>query len=405
MKSILLTTTALIAVAGASFADGHTGVTFTGNTEFGYNSWKDEDKGEVVGDEFGFYLNTDLDVLGTAALDNGITASAGFEIDVVSDATFGDLSADEFIATLATETASVSIGDQDFAAESHWAAAGDMESDGFSNNDGEGSFRADMSFGSVDTSISAVFADAAGGLAREDDTFKEEYDQLSFGVSGDFGMFSFAAAYQEKSSDNGVTTIADVTDYDPSGQNDDFTLNEVYGVSAGVSVAGADITLAYAKISDVADEDETSTGIQVAYPFGPVTATVYYVSEDDAANEDNFGATIAYASGPVTVTLDYDNDQKVQKVALDGTYDLGNGLTILAGVYEQSDDDGTTTVNGEVYDNEGTDYYVAAVYDLGSGAEVLVSYAEADAGGTISDDEVGGPDYQAGTTVEVSFSF
>ena len=48
-------------------------------------------------------------------------------------------------------------------------------------------------------------------------------------------------------------------------------------------------------------------------------------------------------------------------------------------------------------------FYVAGDYDLGSGAALLVSYAEDD--DDIDGDEIGGPEYQRGTTVEVSFEF
>ncbi len=53
----------------------------------------------------------------------------------------------------------------------------------------------------------------------------------------------------------------------------------------------------------------------------------------------------------------------------------------------------------------GDAFYVAGEYDLGSGAMLLVSYAEANDAGFAGDDEVGAPEYQVGTTVEVSFKF
>ncbi|MBE0414335.1 porin, partial [Yoonia sp.] len=111
----------------------------------------------------------------------------------------------------------------------------------------------------------------------------------------------------------------------------------------------------------------------------------------------NWGIKVAYADGPIKAALDYQDDQGVIKVALDASYDVGNGLTLLAGMYDQSDS------NDARFD--GTDYYVAATYDLGGGAELLVSYADAETGDAIDDDEVGGPDYQVGTTVAVTFSF
>ena len=386
MKSILLTTTAIVAFAGAAFADGHAGVTFGGDFTLGYNDDNDDDNAVIIGDNDGFYWEGDLNVSGSAALDNGVTAGVSFEFDIVDETNGQAIVSDGVVLSLTTDNAGIYLGDTAFAAETQWSAAGDMEADGFSEQDGENVLRGDVNVAGVSASISYVLTDAAG-VATDDDPTADEVDQLSVGVSGDFGMFSMAAAYQEESS--GVAGL-----YDPVTANGDFNASEVFGISAGVAVAGADIRVAYASNETL---DENSTGIQVSYPFGPVTGTVYYVSEDDGSDEDNYGVTVAYSDGPIAVTLDYDYDQGVNKVGLDGSYNVGNGFTILAGVYDQSDD---ATVA-----NNGTDTYIAGVYDLGGGAELLVSYADAETAGAIGDDEVGGPDYQVGTTVEVSFSF
>ncbi len=448
MKSILLTTTAIVAFAGAAAADGHAGVTLGGDFTLGFNDDNDDDNALIIGDNDGFYWEGDLNVTGTAALDNGVTAGVSFEFDIFDETNGQAVVSDGVVMSLTTDTAGLFLGDTSFAAETQWSGAGDMEADGFSEADGENVLRGDVSFGGFDASVSYVLTHAAGGfvdaavgtdpltgpvedfdedgdgvidagsgaalqadidaaLAAGDLTNDEEVDQLSIGVSGEVGMFSMALAYQEESVSAGLGAAADLLPeddvdalvdaglYAPKVANGDFNEAEVFGISAGVNLAGADITLAYAQTSGIdGGDDESSTGIQVAYPFGPVTGTVYYVSEDDGSDEDNYGVTVAYADGPIAVTLDYDYDQGVNKVALDGSYDVGNGFTVFAGVYDESDSD-----------DEGTDAYIAGTYDLGGGAELLVSYADAERDGTIGDDEVGGPDYQVGTTVEVSFSF
>jgi outer membrane protein OmpU len=381
MKSILLTTTAIVAFAGAAFADGHAGVSFSGDFTLGFNDDNDNDDAVVIGDD-GFYWEGDLNVTGTAALDNGVTASATWEFDIADETNGQATVSDNVLLSLTTDSAGLYLGDTSFAAETQWKSAGDMEADGFSEADGENVLRGDVTVAGIEASISLALTNADGDLVSDDTD--EDYDQLSFGASGDLGMFSFAVAYQEES------TFAPYF----SAANGDFNDSEIFGISAGVSVAGADITLAYASNETI---DENSTGIQVAYPFGPVTATVYYVSEDDGSGEDNYGATVAYSDGPIKVKLDYDYDQGVSKTGLDGSYDVGNGLTVLAGLYDQSDDAAAA--------NNGTDFYVAGTYDLGGGAKLLISYAEAETAGAIGDDEVGGPDYQVGTTVQVSFSF
>jgi hypothetical protein len=71
------------------------------------------------------------------------------------------------------------------------------------------------------------------------------------------------------------------------------------------------------------------------------------------------------------------------------SYDMGNGLALMAGYYDEE-----SWTDAEMY--------VAASYDLGGGAALLVSYVDEDMEG---DDEMGPADYQLGTTVELSFAF
>ena len=397
MKSILLTTTAIVAFAGVAAADENAGVTFGGDFTIGYN----DDDGfpaaytgtdTVLGDNDGFYWEGDLNVGLSQTLDNGLTAGVSFEFDIVDESNGQETFSDGWTLYLMSDTAGLYWGDTSFAAESLWSSAGDMESDGFSEADGENVLRGEVSVAGIDAAVSYALSDADGN-ATDSGAFTEEVDQLSVAASGTFGMVTIGAAYQEES-----IAIGGASTYDPNGENGDFNLNEIFGISAGVAVGGADITVAYASNETTGNN---STGIQVAYPFGPVTGTVYYVSEDDGSDEDNYGVTVAYADGPIAVTLDYDYDQGVNKVGIDGSYDVGNGLTVLAGMYDQSDDTG----DFDGISNEGTDFYIAGTYDLGGGASVLVSYADAETGGAFDDDEVGGPDYQVGTTVEVSFKF
>ncbi len=79
MKSILLTTTALVAFAGAAVADGHTGVSFGGDAALGYN--------DTTGDYDGFYWDSTLNVGYAQDLDNGVTAGVKFNIDIQEDGT------------------------------------------------------------------------------------------------------------------------------------------------------------------------------------------------------------------------------------------------------------------------------------------------------------------------------
>jgi len=115
MKSILLTSTALVAFAGAAAADGHAGIGFTGEATLGYNT-NDSNNDAAVATE-GFFWDSSVDVTMTAALDNGLEATATFGFSV-ADNNLGDtVSSGDFVLSLAGENASLTFGDVDPVAE------------------------------------------------------------------------------------------------------------------------------------------------------------------------------------------------------------------------------------------------------------------------------------------------
>jgi hypothetical protein len=378
MKNILLASTAIVAFAGAAFAEGHTGVTFSGVASLGYN---DTDVDDLIldDDNDGFYADVEITIGLVAELDNGLTAAASIDFEDMFDGAGANGDDDAFDGdyelSLTSDMAGLYYGDTQFAAERMWVSAGDMESDGFSEADGEEALRGEVTYGNVMAQLSYAIADATGARNTGDDL-----EQLSLGVSADVGNFNVVVAYQEEFS-NAVDGAAYVA------ANGDITNSEMFGLSVGTSFSGADIRVAYAS-DETTGED--STGVQVAYPFGPVTATVYYVSESEALG-DNWGANLAYSNGPVAVSFDYDDDQGTEKYGLEGSYNVGNGIMVYAGYlfFEGLADEDA--------------FYVAGTYDLGSGAEFLVSYADGD--DAEYEDEIGAGEYQSGTTVEISFAF
>ncbi len=368
MKRILLTSTALFVLAGAAAAE----VSFSGTATLGYNT--DENSGFTGDDHEGFYWDGNIAVSLSQELDNGVTASADFDFDF-SDEDLGQaLESGGVVLSLSSDLGSLIYGDTAFAAETYWASAGDMEQDSFSEADGETVLRGELVYGTITAGLSYVVANSDGDRVNTDLTADAEVDQLSVGMTASFGAVSVALAYQEESS-------ASAGFYSGNG---DFNQDEVLGISATAAFAGADITVAYATNST---DDEDSIGLKVAYPFGPVTGTVYYVEESNG--DPNVGVNIAYADGPISVTLDFQDDQGTAIMGLEGSYDLGNGLEIFAGYLTE--------------DNQDDRFYVAGSYDLGGGASLLVSYAEDD--GNVDEDEIGAGDYQRGTTIEVSLEF
>jgi predicted porin len=156
-------------------------------------------------------------------------------------------------------------------------------------------------------------------------------------------------------------------------------------LKVSATVAGADVAVGY--FND-ATADLQSLGVSASMPVGAVTVTASYVNETNAADtaENNWDVSAKYAEGAITATVKTDESDDW---AIEGTYDMGNGLTVAAGLADAGDD-----------------MYVGGTYDLGGGASLLVSYADdSDADEEGADNDIGAQDYQVGTTVAVSFKF
>lgn len=396
MNRILLTSTALVAFAGAAAADGHTSISHAFSGKLGYTNNTNINEPDAAiaaagnaGNSFGedgFFWEGNLKTTATAALDNGITAGAYFEVTVAEDSTASggdddgiDLVASDFVLSLTSDTASLYFGDTAPAGKKYFSAAGDMESDGFSTDSDSNVLRGDVSFSGFNASVSTIVDDAA-----------DEATQLAVGLGGSFGAFTFGLGYQEAS-----------TFVDAEG---DYNSSEVLGVSIGGTFAGATVTAAYAvDTNDGVGQSMNATqsaGVQLKYPFGPVTATAYYVMETQDAGGDlnpNYGVQVDYADNGIALTAKYRSEGGNTTTAdpraewnVEGSYDLGNGLTVLAGALNENEGDDV-------------DFYAGAKYNLGAGAEALVVFA-ADKDGDQAD-EIASGEYDPGLTVQVSFTF
>lgn len=408
MKSILLTSTAIVAFAGAASAE----VTWGADAEFGYNE-------EV---ENGFYFDGGLALATTAGMMMGLEAGIGLDVDLnfsdnsADDGDFGgtfsdiDIDGSDFVVFVRNDVSGLYIGDTETATEQHWAGTTNMEQDGFLEvgdvddgaDDGDfvdGVMRADLTFGAVSTSVSYFFAD--NDIADVEDDDGDDLNGLrglQLGISADLGQFTVGMAYQEEVSDalvnaedldNDEEGIIGETDLSSDGNG---SIDELIGVYAGTTFAGASVKLAYASNETT---DENSTGIEVGYTFGPVTATVFYSSESDDDIDDNYGLGLAYDGGPLQVTTYY-HDGNDEEIGLEGNYDFGNGLVIYAGYVDSADDD----------EENREEYYVSGEYDLGGGAALIASYGEVGSEYDGDLDEVGNAyETNEGATIAISFSF
>jgi hypothetical protein len=361
-SAILLASVALTAFAGAAAAE----VSFNGTGVLGYNN--DTNAAAGADDNYdGFYWEGTLNIGASAELDNGLTAAGSFNFEFMEsdNANSGQtLSSDDFVVSLSSDTASLTFGDTGTSANKMWKSAGDMEADGFTSDwtdftNSKAVLRGDVSFGNVAVSASTV-------IDSED-----QAAQTSVGISADLGMATVVAAYEEAPTGTLVAPAAT----DANGK-------ETTAVSVAFDAAGATVVVAYADNST-----NESTGVKVTYPMGDVTVAAYYV--DESNGDANLGLNVAYAAGPVSVSADFQDDQGESKTGVNMSYDMGNGLALMAGYYDEE-----SWADAEMY--------VAASYDLGGGAALLVSYVDED---IENDDEVGPNDYQLGTTVELSFAF
>jgi outer membrane protein OmpU len=323
----------------------------------------------------------------SATLDNGLTASASFDINIANDDDADVVDFDDYTLSLTSEMGGLYYGVTAFAAESLWQSAGDMAGDSFSEADNDIALRGELTFGSVTAAVSTVIEDSNGLEADDDAT------QLSVAAVADLGNFTVGFAYQEESgtftSDDGITSV------NVAGGGD-LNADEVLGLFASTTVAGFDVALAYAEETN---SGESSVGLEVGYTMGDITLGAYFVSEDvpTSTEDQSYGVSVGYASGPIALAAYFNTDLGNDEYALQGSYDLGNGLVMTAGMID-GDDAG---------DNDFANFIVAD-YDLGGGASVMASFAEGNNATTDASDDIdtfGGYELKAGTTIELSFAF
>ncbi|MEL6914832.1 MAG: porin [Pseudomonadota bacterium] len=374
MKRILLASTAIVAFAGAAAADGHAedGVSFAGDAEFGWN------------DEFdnGFFWSVGGTLSYAATLNNGLkaTVSGDIEFNNSDESTLdgNEIEIDDLVISLSSDMASLAFGDTPPAADALFSSpVTNLDGDSFADEGDAEALGEDgvligrVSFGETEVGVSYYVFDA-----NEGDT-DDDFQNLQLGATSSFGGVDVTFGYQE-----GV----------------DGVLQEIYAIGASTTLGGAEVGFAYAKEDGLGgDSDVESIGVQGAFTFGAVTATVFYVSQDPV--DDNYGIALDYADGPITVGFLF-HDGNDEDLQLNATFDAGNGLTLFGGYRDERETGGGAEGSTVVY--------VGGDYDLGNGANLRVSYAEIDEGpgDDLTRDELGAAeDVKEGVTVAVSFDF
>lgn len=347
MKSILLASTAAFAFAGAATAE----TTFGGTAKLGYNT--------VLGGAGDFYGDATLNVGFEQVLDNGLTFSGGFDVELVLDGVGLPMTVTGFNAMVASDTASLAFGafDNGVAFDAYTGVDGMVAK--ISESDITMGLVGKAMFGGFEVAASLDMAAAPG----------DHPDQLEIAVTGDLGGASVGFGYEHDTGN--------------------------IGLGASTTVGGADVAFAFAQTT------ETSIGLSGSMPVGPVTVGAYFASNSVSA--DAYGLTVDYAAGAITAGFGINNlsvwdvsfgyaegavavdasFNSIDQVKVEGSYAMGNGLVMYAGFLS-----GPVAVN-----------YVAAEMDLGGGAAVIGSWADAVAASATAQD------YLEGITVELSFAW
>ena len=357
MKNILLTSTALVAFAGAAAAGGHTSVSFGGEASAEYNTLD------------GYSTAAEMTASASATLDNGLTASTSFTLETTN---FGSGQFQAGSVSLSSDTASLTFGTAVVGAV--FAATEDAYAIGSGGvDDGEvAGIAASATFGATTLVVSGEINAIA---AVADDPTTTDVDETAV-VDTTFENIEV-----------GVTTSA-------AGWNLGFGLagNE-YAMTAAGTAGGATVGFSMSSNND--------WDVSVDYPVGAVTVS----ASTDEANVWEIGAAYAADGVSAGIVLSPDNAWELSagydangmvvaatfasddSMSLGATYDMGNGLTVGAGM--------------ETTDASVTTNYAFGSFDLGGGANAFAEYAD---GAQV---EVGPSerDIAEGTTVGVSFTF
>ncbi|UPH72067.1 porin [Abyssibius alkaniclasticus] len=251
MKKVLLTTSALVAFAGYAAAE----VSFGGEVTVGYNDIE----------ESGFYLEGELNITGTAEFDNGVAVEVTYGLDLY-DGTFDDFPT----VTVTTPWATLTVGEVEYAGTDMFAIVDGMN---------PGADLREINEEMV-ARVDATFGGFSVGLSFDTNLFSTPFNnyptnELSIGAMGEFGAFSFSAVYDDT--------------------------NSMYGVQAGTSFGGFDISVAYLA-SDATGDD--SIGIGLGTTFGNVGLAAYYAINN--GNADEFGVSADFTAGAASIAVWYE---------------------------------------------------------------------------------------------------
>ena len=300
MKKVLLTTTALVMTAGVAAAE----VSFSGKAQI---SLTDDNSRTYTGytsisDDMQFTSGYDFDVTVSAASDNGITMSGGFDLGGGHLVDYDD---DDRIEAQGGTTGSMDVA----VSYNGWTLTVDQD-------DIDNAYTDDAA--AQDASLSGSF----GGLSLTV-TADLENDHNSYSASYTMGDFAVTA----------------------TGTNDDEANGDASSVS--VTYTMGDLAVTY-KTADEAQDSEDDQSVKLAYSMDDITLT-YTTIEPGGTNKDfgdEWDAKIAYSAGALTASFATDEADATTMIA---EYDLGGGVTAFAAQHDKATDSEDLTTVGMTF--------------------------------------------------------
>ena len=283
MKKVLLTTTALVMTAGVAAAE----VSFSGTTQVGMSS--------TAGADMALNTGIDFNVAVSAATDNGITVSTGF------DTGFGSL---------------IDYNDDDKVEAQATMAAGD---------------NVELTIGYNGYTISA---DPNG----VDNLYNGDLPGADLGIAGSMGGITFAVTGDLEDNNTSYKASYAMGDLTATltGTNDEngtATAGADSAMAFALSYAMGDLTLT-ASTDDYGAADSTN---KIGFSYVMDTLTVSYIAIDPSAAGKDMGdewdASIKYSAGALTASYTIDEADATTLIA---EYDLGGGATFSAAAHEKA---------------------------------------------------------------------
>jgi outer membrane protein OmpU len=286
MKNILLTSTALVAFAGAAAAD----VAITGYAEMGL----------VGGDDVAttqFFTDIDVTFTMSGQTDNGLTFGAAVDLDEAGK--LGDTDDNNGTAIfISGGFGTLTLGDTDGALDWAMTDIGNIGNPGSINDD--------------ETSHAAYIGSYLDGF----------YDGQILRYNYSFGDFGVAVSVEQD--DNGNVS-------------DGFAVGFKYSMDMGG--VGIDFGLGYQEVALNSTQDLDALGLSVVGNFGDFSAGINYVefSSDDISEEgDYLGFGVGYSANGLSIHANYAEIDVTSGDDIDGfglavAYDLGGGAVVKGG--------------------------------------------------------------------------